>query len=152
MNFAYIYDHHQAENKWDHWEVDWIKSVFDEPSISIAPRCTPKIRKYVEKEFIERGWALNVKIDQNIGLKIFAEKNRAAFQLQTGNISRVPYDLIKLQYLFQKMRIEKAALALPTRETAKIIGSNLANAERIISELKLFHSVITVPLLVIVFN
>jgi len=67
-------------------------------------------------------------------------------------MSRAPYDLLKLQYLFQSERIEAAALALPTKKAAKIIGDNIANAERVIKELELFDRVITVPILVVVFE
>jgi len=79
-------------------------------------------------------------------------KDDLAFQLQTGNMSRAPYDLLKLQYLFQSQKIEAAALALPTKEAAKIIGDNIANAERVIRELQLFDRVITVPILVVAFE
>ena len=79
-------------------------------------------------------------------------KDDLAFQLQTGNMSRAPYDLLKLQYLFQSGKIEAAALALPTKEAAKEIGDNIANAERVIKELQLFDRVITVPILVVAFE
>ena len=59
---------------------------------------------------------------------------------------------MKLQYLFQSERIEAAALALPTSKAAKIIGDNLANAERVCRELKLFDRVITVPIIVVAFE
>ena len=49
-------------------------------------------------------------------------------------------------------RIEAAALALPTKEAAKVIGDNIANAERVIKELELFDRVITVPILVVAFE
>jgi hypothetical protein len=67
-------------------------------------------------------------------------------------MSRAPYDLLKLQYLFQTQRIEAAALALPTQSAAKIIGDNLAHAERVCRELKLFDRVITVPIIVVAFE
>jgi len=67
-------------------------------------------------------------------------------------MSRAPYDLLKLQYLFQSNRIEVAAIALPTKDAAKVIGDNIANAERVISELELFSRVITVPILVVAFE
>ena len=67
-------------------------------------------------------------------------------------MSRAPYDLLKMQYLFQSQRIEAAALALPTKQAAKVFGDNIANAERVINELQLFDRVITVPILVIAFE
>jgi hypothetical protein len=97
-------------------------------------------------------WALNFRLDQEHQLAVTAIKEDLAFQLQTGNMSRAPYDLLKLQYLYQSKRIAAAALALPTRDAAKIIGDNLANAERVCRELKLFDRVITVPIIVVAFQ
>ena len=154
MKLAYTYDdHHSAGAEWEQRDLkEWLTDVFEAPAIPVARRCTPAIREHIETEFLNEGWALNVKLDHNYGLNVLAEKNDLAFQLQTGNMSRAPYDLLKLQYLFQSQRIEAAALALPTKEAAKIIGDNIANAERIINELQLFDRVITVPILVVAFE
>ena len=154
MKLAYTYDdHHSAGAEWDRRDLkEWLTDVFEAPAIKIERGCTPNIRKHVETEFLNEGWALNVNLDQRYGLRVFAEKEDLAFQLQTGNMSRAPYDLLKMQYLFQNQRVEAAALALPTKEAAKIMGQNIANAERVINELELFDRVITVPTLVIGFE
>ncbi|RCK40958.1 restriction endonuclease BglII [Thalassospira profundimaris] len=154
MKLAYTYDdHHSAGAEWERRELkEWLTDVFEAPAIKIAPRCTHDIRKHVEIECINEGWGMDVDLDQGHRLKVFAQKDDLAFQLQTGNISRAPYDLLKMQYLFHSQRIEAAALALPTKEAAKLIGDNIANAERVINELQLFDRVITVPILVIAFE
>ena len=154
MKLAYTYDdHHSAGAEWEQRDLkEWLTDIFEAPAVKIAPHCTPEIRRHVETEFLNEGWALNVDLDQSVRLKVFAEKEDVAFQLQTGNISRAPYDLLKLQYLFQSRRVEVTALALPTREAANIIGGNVANAERVINELRLFDRVITVPILVVAFE
>lgn len=146
-------DHHSAVDVWEQRKlVRWLTNVFSEPSVQLGPRCTPSVRKHVENEFLLEGWALNVKLNHSSGINIFAQKNDLAFQLQTGNMSRAPYDLLKLQYLFVSKRIDAAALALPTKRAAKIIGENIANAERVIAELEIFSSVITVPIFVVAFE
>ncbi|MDZ4752248.1 MAG: hypothetical protein SGI87_11565 [Flavobacteriales bacterium] len=154
MKLAYTYEnHHSAGAQWEQRDlIEWLTDVFEAPSVRIEPRCTSEIRNHVETEFLNEGWALNVDLDQNHGLKVFALKDDLAFQLQTGNMSRAPYDLLKMQYLFQSQKIEAAALALPTKIAAKIIGDNIANAERVIKELQLFDRVITVPILVVAFE
>ena len=154
MKLAYTYEgHHSAGSEWDRRELkEWLTDVFEAPAVRIAPRCTSNIRKHVETEFLKEGWALNVNLDQGYGLSVFAMRDDLAFQLQTGNMSRAPYDLLKLQYLFQRQKIEAAGLALPTKEAAKIIGNNIANAERVIKELELFDRVITVPILLVAFE
>lgn len=154
MKLAYTYEaHHSAGAEWDRRDLkEWLTDVFEAPSVKIATRCTPEIRKHVESEFLKEGWALNVHIDRAHGLSVFAMQDDLAFQLQTGNMSRAPYDLLKLQYQFQSKKIQAAGIALPTREAAKTIGDNIANAERVIKELELFDRVITVPILVVAFE
>jgi len=153
MKLAGVYDHHNASNELKRRDNhDWITDVFEAPAVKIGPRCTQSVRKHVSDEFHAEGWAWNVKISNNTLLSITALKDDLAFQLQTGNISRAPYDLLKLQYLFQCSKIECAALAVPTKEAAQKIGSNIANADRIWNELQLFDRVITVPILLIAFE
>src|SRR4051812_21763939 len=111
MKLAFVYDHHNASAEWSRRELDeWIIDIFAVPSIALQPRCTPEIRRHVSAAFSDDGWALDVKIDQLLNLTVFAMKADMAFQLQTGNMSRAPYDLLKLQYLFQSEKINCAAL------------------------------------------
>lgn len=154
MKLAFTYDnHHSAGTIWEKRDLkDWLTDVFEAPAVRIEPRCTSEIRFHVEQELQNEGWALNVKLHQELGLTVFAMKDDLAIQLQTGNMSRAPYDLLKLQYLFQCERIEAAVLAVPTKIAARKIGQNIANAERIINELDLFSRVITVPILVVAFE
>lgn len=156
MKIAYTHeDHHSAGTVWEKKNSDLKKmliDVFAEPKVKISLGCTSAIREHVSGKLREEGWALNVSIDNDSMLKVLAIQGNFAFQLQTGNISRVAYDLLKLQYLYQTKRIEAAALALPTKSAAKTIGDNIANAERIIREMRLFDRIITLPILVIAFD
>lgn len=153
MKLDHVYDHHNAIAEWDRRDLkEWLADVFEAPAIKLREGCTAEIRNYVRKEFENAGWATSVKIDQDLGLSVFAMKDDIAFHLQTGNISRAAYDLLKLQHLYQSGRIEAAALAMPTKETALRLGSNIANADRIIKELELFNRTITVPIAVIAFK
>ena len=156
MKLAYTHDHHHSAGaEWEQRDDDlkeWLTDVFEAPAVQIARGCTSAIRRHVLDEFEKEGWALNVPLDNEHGLKVLALRGDLAFQLQTGNMSRAPYDLLKLQYLYQAGRIEAAALALPTKSAAKAIGDNIANAERIIDEMGLFDRVITVPILVVAFE
>ena len=154
MKLAYTYEnHHNAGSEWEKRELkEWLTDVFEAPAIKIKKGCTSDIRAHVEREFINEGWALDVRLDTDSMIKVFAMKEDMAFQLQTGNMSRAPYDLLKLEYLYKSGRIETAALALPTQDAAKVIGDNIAYAERVIRELKLFDRVITLPLLVVAFE
>jgi len=154
MKLEYTYDdHHSAGDKWERRDQkEWVTDVFEAPAIKIGKGCTSRVREHVESELMKEGWALDVRLDSDSLIKVFSIKDDLAFQLQTGNMSRAPYDLLKLEYLFKSGKIEAAALALPTQEAAKKMGDNIANAERVIRELKLFDRVITVPLLIIAFE
>lgn len=153
MKLDHTYDHHNGVNEWSRRELlEWLTDIFDAPGIKMGDGCTPDVREHVRAEFERQGWAINVKIDQSLGLSVFAMKDDLAVHLQTGNISRAAYDLLKLQYLYASGRIQVAALAVPTKECASAIGSNIANAERITKELELFDRTITVPMAVIAFK
>ncbi len=153
MKFAFTYDHHNAAAEWNKRELqDWLTDIFEAPELQIRSGCTQLIREHVESQLQSEGWPTNVKIDQDLGLTVFSLHNDLAFQLQTGNMSRAPYDLLKLQHLYHSGRIEAAGYAIPTHECAVKIGSNIANAERLCNELALFNRTITVPILVVAFN
>lgn len=153
MRFVQAYSHHNGHQQWRDREVDdWLTDVFERPDISIGKGSSPLIRDHVKAELANQGWAYDVRIDQHFDLTVFGIKDDLAFQLQTGNISRAAYDLLKIQHLFQCRRIDAAALALPMKDAANRMGSNVANFERIMSELDLFDRTITVPLFLVGFE
>src|SRR5689334_23017834 len=110
MHFVRAYSHHNGRDQWRERELDeWLTDVFERPDLIVGPRSTPAIRDHVRTECAVEGWAYDVKIDQERDLTVFGTKDDLAFQLQTGNISRAAYDLLKLQHLFTVRRIEAAA-------------------------------------------
>jgi hypothetical protein len=153
MKLDHVYDHHNAVVEWERRGLqDWVTDIFEAPAVKIKEGCTAEIREYIKRELEREGWAINVKVDQELGLSVFAQKNDVAFHIQTGNISRAAYDLLKLQQMYQSGRINAAALALPTKDCARLLGSNIANADRITKELELFDRIITIPIVVIAFR
>jgi len=153
MRLVQVHNHHNGVVEWEKRELyEWLTDVFVAPQIQLGRKCTPDIRAHVAGEFEKEGWALDVKLDQELGLTVFAMKDDMAFQLQTGNMSRAPYDLLKLEYLYRDGRIKCAALAVPTRAGAHAIGDNIANWERVSNELDLFRMVISIPMILIAFE
>jgi hypothetical protein len=153
MKLQFVYDHHHGRTAWEERDLyEWITDVFEAPGIKMQPGCTNDIRNHIAAEFAADGWALNVKIDQELRNTVTALKDDLAFQVQTGNMSRAPYDLLKLEYLSQSKKIKAAAFALPTKFAASKIGSNIANFERVSKELAVFEQVIHVPILLIAFE
>lgn len=153
MKFAWGYNHNNGEAEWEERGLsDWLIDVFAAPTIPLRSGVTSMIREHVRTEFENEGWAISVKIDPDYDLTVFALRDDLAVHLQTGNMSRAPYDLLKLQYLYTAKKIEAAALALPTKTASQVLGSNIAHADRVSSELKLFSRIITVPVFLIAFE
>jgi len=153
MRFVASYSHHGGVDLWrDRDLYEWLTDVFEAPAIHVGARTTADIRTHLRHELEKEGWGFNVRVDAESDLTVFARNSDLVVQLQTGNISRYAYDILKIQHLYAKQEIEGAALALPTRDAAEAIGSNIANVERIWNELNIFNRVITVPLLVIAFE
>lgn len=154
MNFIEGYSHRNGNIEWEKRELDeWLTDAFNAPAIKLEAHATAAIRGHIRGELTKEGWSEELYIARDLaGATIFSQKGDLAIQLQTGNVSRVFYDLLKLQYLFNRNKIEAAALAVPTRNGASLLGSNIANFERLCSELELYDRIITVPILVVAFE
>jgi hypothetical protein len=154
MNFVEGYSHRNGNTEWEKRELDdWITDVFNAPAITVESHATDAIRDHVRGELTQQGWSGEVPIAPHFtAVTVFSLKDDLAIQIQTGNVSRVFYDLLKLQYLFNRNRIEAAALAVPSKTAAQRLGSNIANFERLCGELQLYDRIVTVPILVIAFE
>jgi hypothetical protein len=107
------------------------------------------LRRQITDELKKQGWSSKVKLSVNSSISITAMNRRTALCLQTGNMGRFYADLLKLQYLFKKRKIDSAIYILPQKVLARKIGSNIANFERLVTELAMFEDVITVPIFVV---
>lgn len=153
MKFVEAFSLHSGDAEWQRRELDeWLTDLFEAPTIAIEPGCTGRIRTHLRDELTKAGWSCNVRVDPRFDLTVTGRFRDLAFQIQTGNVSRAMYDLLKLEYLYAEKKIEAAALAVPTKAAAEIIGSNVANVERIWGEVQLFDRIITLPLLLVSFE
>lgn len=128
---------------------DGVLDVIENIDIGIFHGSTKSLRKIISDGLKKQGWSSKVKLSTQSNINITSIKGKTALCLQTGNMGRFYADLLKLQYLFHKGKINSAIYILPTISLAKKMGSNLANFERLVLELKLFSKVITVPILVV---
>jgi hypothetical protein len=153
MKFVEAFSLHNGDVEWQRRELDeWLTDIFEAPSIIVEAGCTGRIRAHLREELTNAGWSYDVRIDPGFDLTVTGMYRDLAFQIQTGNISRAMYDLWKLQYLHSQKKIGVAALAVPTRDAAALIGSNIAQVDRIWRELQLFDRIVTVPLLLVSFE
>lgn len=98
-----------------------------------------------------KGWSDNIFLDRGSKISITGENERCGLCLQTGNVSRVYADLLKLQTLFVQGKIKAGIIIVPTTTCAKSYTSNAATYERLSRELTIFSQVITMPLIIIGF-
>ena len=153
MKFVATYSHHNGVEMWKSRDLyEWATDIFAAPQVKVQAKSTRQIRSHVLSELRSDGWGLNAAIDAEVELTVFARKEDLAFQLQTGNISRYAYDVLKLQHLYMSREIECAILAVPTKEAASKLGSNIAHVERIWAELNIFDRIVSVPIMVIAFE
>lgn len=140
----------------EEWErlgyLNFLTNIFDAPGIRMTMGSSTRIREHVSQALINDGWATPFPIPGISQLEITAKKNSMGFQIQTGNVSRYAYDLLKMQTVFMSEQISCACLAVPSASAAREIGGNLANSSRIIEELRTFSKFINVPLLVLAFD
>ena len=153
MKLVATYSHHGGVDLWRERDIyEWATDIFEAPKVKIGEARTTAIRNYLKTQLVADGWAFNVRIDAESDLTVFARKEDLVFQLQTGNISRYAYDVLKLQHLYVKKEIESAVLAVPTKEAAHKIGSNVAHIDRIWNEINIFDRLITLPMMLISFE
>lgn len=150
MRLHHVYSHHNGHHEWQRRDLyEWLCGVFEAPHISIEKKSTTAVRDHVRHEFTNAGWSGEFRIADSYRNTLFSRRDDLAFHIQTGNMSRGPYDFLKLQYLFTDNRINAAALAMLTKSAAQNVGDNLVYSERMEQELILFSRVITVPILVL---
>jgi hypothetical protein len=75
-------------------------------------------------------------------------KGATGLCLQTGNMSRMYADIIKLQTLYLDGAITAAVIVVPSKPVSKMIGNNVAEATRLERELAIFRKAYSVPTLV----
>ena len=107
------------------------------------------VREKIKNELFLLGWSDEVELDANSKITITSINQDYGLCLQTGNMSRFYADLIKLEYLFKRGKINKALFILPSKCAARTLGSNIANFYRLTQELNFFKNVITLPIQVI---
>lgn len=109
------------------------------------------IRHDVLAELQIKGWSDKLFLSRGSNISITTQKSNVGLCMQTGNVSRVYADLLKLQTLFVKGKIKAGIIVVATTKCAKQYTSNAATYERLVRELDIFSQVITMPLVVVGF-
>lgn len=126
-----------------------VRALADISEIGMARGNAGQINTAVKKLLSDAGWALGPRVHADFRLDINGMKKRVGLTVQTGNIIRAFYDLMKFEVMYKNSRIDASVLIVPTSGAARALGSNIANFTRVTNELELFQTIITVPCLVL---
>lgn len=121
-------------------------------SITATRRAASKIGTAIENALVTLGWSGEVSLSRESKITITSMKHDVGLCLQTGNMSRMYADLLKLQHMFLNNTIKAGAMIVPSHAAAKNLGDNIANADRLARELDIFRKVIHMPLVVFSFD
>ena len=131
--------------------IDEIASAFTQIDSAVSRYEISDIRSRVIENLLCKGWSDKLLLARGSNISITSKKSDVGMCMQTGNVSRMYADLMKLQALYLRGSIKAGILIVATTQCAKQYTSNAATYERLIRELDIFGQVITVPLVIIGF-
>ncbi|MDQ0884999.1 hypothetical protein QFZ81_000087 [Paenibacillus sp. V4I9] len=126
-----------------------IESIFKLPDVGMKKGAAVTINELVKVNLNIKGWVLDPSVHPDFNLNINAMKNKVGLTVQTGNITRAFYDLLKFQAMYLNKKIEIGVLVVPTSGAARALGSNIANFLRVTKEIILFKDIITIPTIIL---
>ena len=148
-----LHSHQGATQTLPQTERAEIESAIDACSISIARGAAPKIREKIVGYLGRHGWSGEFQVEPPSRITIASLKNGVGLCVQTGgNMSRMYADLLKLQKLYMENQVKVGAFILPTSPAARELGDNVANADRLQTELAIFRKVIHMPIAIFSFE
>jgi len=106
------------------------------------------IRSALISSLKSAGWSGEVRLAADSDMTITSAKDDIGLCLQTGNMSRMYADLMKLQTMYLNSHIKGAVIIVPSQEMSKLLGSNIAQARRLERELQIFKKAYHVPTLI----
>jgi hypothetical protein len=147
VNFA-LYEHQGGASALNQVCVESVKKIIADSTLAKRDRTTKKVRSRILDALHRAGWSDETKLDASSGITITSVRNSVGMCFQTGNMGRIYADLLKLQLLFSRKKITGAIIMLYSKATARELGQNLANFDRLAKELSIFKEVISVPALI----
>jgi hypothetical protein len=130
-----------------------VLDALDAPDVSIISGGSAAVRNHIETSLEAKGWSSPVVVAAGYNVELGFLRDRVVVQVQTGNVARAFYDLMKIQALHFQGRVDCGVLVLPQAAAARRMGGNLAQFERVSSELGgIFFHQVTVPVLILGFE
>lgn len=147
-----IYDHRSGLKVVPNDIVADVKNIIWNINPALSKKTVSSLKESVRERLEKEGWTGEYRLDATSRITISSYLRDVGLCFQTGNVGRIYADLLKLQTLYTKGNIIAGIILVPRIKTAKELGSNMANYERLIRELPIFSQVITMPLVVIGFD
>ena len=132
--------------------VDELISIIEECNVRLGKYRISDFKKYFLAEIHKSGWSDKYSLNRTSKITITSVKGKTGLCIQTGNMSRMYADLLKLQATYAQKTIDSGILILPVDACAKLVGDNVASYDRMVRELPIFDRVITMPLVIIGFD
>jgi hypothetical protein len=132
--------------------LDSVEQVILNVKLPFRKNGVSAIKDEILKGLYAAGWSEEVQIDNTSKVTITSMFEKFGLCLQTGNVGRMYADLIKLQTLFVNDVISAGIMAVPDKKAARSLGSNIVNSDRLMRELSIYKSVISLPLVIISFG
>lgn len=140
------YDHRGADTAIPEAELRSVRQVIQGVSVRLESQGQSKCRTTILNELARLGWSQRVRVSGDANITVAAMKGRTAACVQFGNVCRAYADLMKLQALYDMGVCDGAIFVLLSTPAAKALSANLAHSDRLIKELKVFRSIINVPI------
>ena len=147
-----IYEHRSGLKVVPRDIVSDVEKILWDINPILSKRTVACIKESVRERLVKEGWTGEYRLDSSSRITISSYLKGSGMCFQTGNVGRIYADLLKLQTLYTKGNITAGIILIPQIKTAKELGSNMANYERLIRELPIFSQVITMPIVVIGFD
>lgn len=126
-----------------------VQQAIANTNVKLGSGSAPNIRAAILGGLAAKSWSGEVALSSDSEITITSVKSKIGLCLQTGNVSRMYADMMKLQKLYVDGAIIAGIVIVPSAQCAKKIGSNVANSMRLSKELKIFERVITAPLVIL---
>ena len=147
-----IYEHRSGLKVVPRDIVSDVEKILWDINPILSKRTVASIKESVRERLEKEGWTGEYRLDSSSRITISSYLKGIGMSFQTGNVGRIYADLLKLQTLYTRGNITAGIILIPQIKTAKELGSNMANYERLIRELPIFSQVITMPIVVIGFD
>lgn len=147
-----VYDHRSGRSVVPEDILCGVQKAIANTNPRVRKNTVTEIRNAIVSGLDVEGWSGEYRLDSTSKITISSFNKGIGLCLQTGNVSRIYADLLKLQSLFLKGNIKAGIIVLPQKELAKELASNMASYERLLGELPIFNQVISMPLVIIGFR